>query len=169
VALHLQEKGHEVVGIDVSPGAVEVAGRRGVRDARLLSVTRVGPGLGVFDTIVMFGNNFGLFANEKRARWLLRRFHGLTGDTGRIIAETVDPYQTGEEEHLAYHRFNRQRGRMAGQVRIRVRYKKYRSDWFDYLLVSEEELRGLLIDTGWQVERTFSEDHPVYHVVMGKA
>jgi SAM-dependent methyltransferase len=168
VALHLQKEGHDVTGIDVSPGAVEVAKRRGVRDVRLLSVTRVGPDLGIFDTIVMFGNNFGLFSSERRARWLLRRFHRITGDAGRIIAETVDPYQTEEEEHLAYHRWNRARGRMGGQVRIRVRYKKYRSAWFDYLLVSEEEMEGLLLGTGWRVGKTVKSDHPVYYAVIEK-
>src|SRR6476469_6833304 len=35
VALHLQARGHDVVSIDVSPGAVEVCRRRGVRDARI--------------------------------------------------------------------------------------------------------------------------------------
>lgn len=29
--------------------------------------------LGRFDTIALFGNNFGLLADPRRARWLLRR------------------------------------------------------------------------------------------------
>ena len=35
VVLHLQEQGHDVVAIDESPLAVDVARRRGVRDARV--------------------------------------------------------------------------------------------------------------------------------------
>src|SRR5262249_22178698 len=47
VSLHLQEKGHDVVAIDTSPGAVEVCRRRGVRDARLLPVEDVDASLDV--------------------------------------------------------------------------------------------------------------------------
>src|SRR5690348_7784404 len=36
VGLHLQSLGHEVMGIDISPLALEVARARGLRDARLL-------------------------------------------------------------------------------------------------------------------------------------
>ena len=36
--------------------------------------------------------------------------------TAKIIAETLDPSQTQEPCHLAYHQFNRDRGRMAGQL-----------------------------------------------------
>jgi len=168
VALFLQAQGHEVVGIDLSPGAVEVSKRRGVLDVRQMSITQVGPKLGYFDTIVMYGNNFGLFANEKRARWLLRRFHRLTSEGGRIIVETLDPYQTEEESHLAYHRRNRARGRMGGQVRIRARYKTLCTPWFDYLLVSKEEMEGLLQGTGWRLEATFESEGPVYTAVIGK-
>ena len=60
VALHLQTRGHEVVGVDISPLAVEVAKRRGARDVRVLSVTKIGRELGRFDTFVMYGSNFGL-------------------------------------------------------------------------------------------------------------
>jgi SAM-dependent methyltransferase len=168
VSIHLQGQGHEVVGVDVSPGAVEVAGRRGVEDVRLLSVTELGPGLGVFDTLVMAGNNFGLFGGEKRARWLLRRFRRITAPDGRIIAETLDPYQTEDPDNLAYHQRNRERGRMGGQVRLRVRYKTRRSPWFDYLLVSEEELNSLLTGTGWRLAKTFKDEGPVYWVILEK-
>jgi SAM-dependent methyltransferase len=168
ISLFLQERGHEVVGIDVSPGAVEVSERRGVIDAREMSITRVGPPLGVFDTIVLFGNNFGLFANERRARWLLRRLRNLTSARGRIVAESLDPYQTEEDVHLQYHGMNRRRGRMGGQVRIRVRYKNLCTAWFDYLLVSEEEMRALLEGTGWRLERVFESGAGPYSVVIGK-
>jgi SAM-dependent methyltransferase len=169
IALYLQESGLEVVGVDISPGAVEVARRRGVRDARVMAVTELGQALGRFDTVVMMGNNFGLFGNRKRARWLLRRFHRLTTESGRIIAESVDPYDTEEEIHLAYHRRNRERGRMSGQVRIRVRYGRLRTPWFDYLLVSEEEMRALVDGTGWRIEEVLAPEEGAYTVVIGKS
>jgi SAM-dependent methyltransferase len=169
VALFLQDRGHEVVGVDLSPGAVEVSKRRGVKDARVMSVTQVGPELGTFDTIVMFGNNFGLMANGRRARWLLRKFHRMTSKSGRIVAESLDPYRTTEERHLAYHRLNRRRGRMGGQVRIRARYQHYRTPWFDYLLVSESEMRGLLEGTPWCLEKTLTSGEPTYFAVIEKS
>ena len=46
VALHLEARGHEVVGIDNSPLAVRVARDRGVRDARVLALEDLSPALG---------------------------------------------------------------------------------------------------------------------------
>jgi len=65
--LYLQEKGFDVTGIDVSPLAVEVCRLRGLKKVQNLPITKVTSELGVFDTIVMFGNNFGLFGSFKRA------------------------------------------------------------------------------------------------------
>jgi SAM-dependent methyltransferase len=166
VALHLQERGHEVVGIDLSPLAVEVSRRRGVRDARELPVTQVGPELGRFDTIVMFGNNFGLMGSRRRAPWLLRRFRSIANEGARILAESVNPYKTDNPEHLAYHEENRRRGRMAGQVRIRIRHQVYATPWFDYLLVSPEEMAALADGTGWELRRVIDEGEHVYVGVL---
>jgi 2-polyprenyl-3-methyl-5-hydroxy-6-metoxy-1,4-benzoquinol methylase len=80
VALHLQEKDFEVLGIDVSPLAVRVCRLRGLMKVRVLPITKINGSLGKFDTILMFSNNFGLFGNFNRARWLLRRFHKMTSD-----------------------------------------------------------------------------------------
>ncbi|MFL5940253.1 MAG: class I SAM-dependent methyltransferase, partial [Gaiellaceae bacterium] len=78
VSLHLQERGHDVVAIDNSPGAIDVCRRRGVRDARVLAFDAVDESLGTFDTIVLFGNNFGLFGSPTKAKRLLRRLHRMT-------------------------------------------------------------------------------------------
>jgi SAM-dependent methyltransferase len=163
--LHLQERGLDVVGIDISPGAVDVCHRRGVHDARVCRIEDVDDSLGVFDTIVMLGNNFGLFASRGKARRLLRRLHDLTSDRGRIVAETRDIYDTDDPAHLAYHERNRRRGRMAGQVRIRARYRLGKTPWFDYLMVSRDELAELLGGTGWHLARTIDGEDTYIAVI----
>jgi len=159
VALELQDRGCEVVAIDVSAGAVEVARRRGARDVRLLPFERVDASLGRFDTVVMFGNNFGLFGGEAKARRMLRRLHRLAD---RVVATSRDPYATDDPTHLAYHERNRRAGRMAGQVRIRVRYRELATPWFDYLLVSPDEMAALAESGGWRVGRIVSADGADY-------
>lgn len=63
VSLYLQKKGFDVLGVDVSPLAVEVCKLRGLKKVRVLSVNNIRGNLGVFDTLLMFGNNFGLFGS----------------------------------------------------------------------------------------------------------
>ena len=166
--LHFQEQGHDVVGIDVSPLAVRVCRERGAIDVHEMPVTRIGPVLGTFDTITMLGNNFGLVANRKRAKWLLKRFHRITPNNGRIIAETLDPYQTFDADHRAYHKRNRQRGRMGGQIRLRCRFRTRVGPWIDYLFVSQSEMKDILNGTGWRLARTLDSSGPAYIAIIEK-
>jgi 2-polyprenyl-3-methyl-5-hydroxy-6-metoxy-1,4-benzoquinol methylase len=77
--LHLQQKGFEVTGIDNSSGAVKVCKLRGVKDVRLMSIDSIGSFRhGSFDTVIMMGNNFGLFGGFQKAKRLLKRLHGIT-------------------------------------------------------------------------------------------
>jgi len=165
-ALYLQRRGYEVMGIDNSPLAIKVCRERGLKNVKVLSITQINSKLGKFDTILMMGNNFGLFGNFKRARWLLKKFRKITRENGIIIAETRDPYQTHIMEHLEYHEFNRRRNRMPGQLRIRIRYKKYVTPWFDYLLVSKNEMKMILRNTGWQIKRFIDGKNGVYIAII---
>ena len=167
-SIYLQQKGFDVLGIDSSPLAIKVCQLRGLKKTEVLSITQLSPKLGKFDTILMLGNNFGLFANFKRARWLLHRFNGMTNNRAIIIAETLDPYQTKDPIHLSYHKLNRKRDRMPGQARIRVRYRKFVTPWFDYLLVSRPEMQKLLTSTGWKVKRFIDSKEPIYIAIIEK-
>ena len=160
VALHLQERGHDVVGIDTSPLAVEVARRRGVKDARVLAFKDIGPRLGFFDTVAMMGNNFGLFGSAIGARRMLRRLAKLTSEHARIVAASRNPYGTDDPDHLAYHESNRRQGRMPGQLRLRVRHGRYVGRWFDYLLVSPDEMESLVKPGGWRIEQLLPDAEP---------
>jgi SAM-dependent methyltransferase len=167
VALHLQAQGCEVVAIDNSPLAVAVCRERGVVDARLLSITQVSRRtLGWFDAIVMAGNNFGLLANARRARWLLRRFGGMIRPGGLIIAQTLDPYSTDNPHHLAYQASNRRRGRMPGQIRIRVRQGCAATPWFDYLFVSPQEMAAIAADSGWRIAEVFRAPEAANYIAV---
>ena len=168
IALHLQKRGHRVTGIDTSPLAVKVCRLRGVKDARVLPLANVGPSVGTFDTVVMMGNNFGLFGSAPQARRLLKRLHRMMPPDGRIVAETLNPYRTTNPAHLRCHAFNRRRGRMSGQVRIRVRYQAFISPWFYYLFVSPKELRGLLDGTGWKISKLLPSGGATYIAVLRK-
>lgn len=152
IAVHLEPRGHEVVSIDVSPGALEVARARGASDVRGLAASEMRRSDGPFDTIVMFGNNAGLLRDARHARWLLRRFAGLGGPGTIVVASTIDPYDTDDPAHQAYHGRNRARGRMGGQIRIRARYQHLATPWFDYLFTSVTELEHLIRGSGWRLD-----------------
>jgi SAM-dependent methyltransferase len=163
VALELQARGREVVAIDVSPGAVEVARNRGVSDVRLLAFEEVDASLGHFDTVVMYGNNFGLFGSRAKARRLLRRLRPFVA---RIVATSNDPYATEDLAHLAYHERNRGRGRMSGQLRLRVRYRDLVGPWFEYLIVSPDEMADIVESTGWQLRRLVRDEGSYFVAVL---
>jgi SAM-dependent methyltransferase len=163
VALELQERRREVVAIDVSPGAVQVARRRGVRDVRLLALEDVDESLGEFDTLVMFGNNFGLFGSRAKARRLLRQLRPFVR---RIVATSNDPSGTEDPVHLAYHERNRNRGRMPGQLRLRIRYRDLIGPWFEYLIVSPDEMAEIVEGTGWEIRHLIRDEDSVYVAVL---
>jgi SAM-dependent methyltransferase len=157
VALHLQELGHPVLGIDVSPGAVLTSKRRGLKDARVMSVTRITPALGRFDTILLLGNNFGILENPGRARWVLRRFHHLASPGARILAGSRDVGVTDDPLDRRYQRANVRRGRASGQMRFRVRHRDMATPWFDYLMVSMDQMESILMGTGWWLDNHIAD------------
>jgi len=158
--------GHEVLGIDASPLAIKTARARGLRKAKVLPIERVTKRLGVFGTVLMLGNNFGLFGSPTKARRLLRRFLRITSPDACIIAESYDIYQTKDQNHRDYQRRNRRRGRMSGQIRIRMRYLHYRTPYADYLMVSLKEMKSIIKNSGWRISAMFSSGGPAYIVVL---
>lgn len=166
--LYLQQKGHEVVGIDNSPLAIEVCKKRGVENAVVLPLSAIHSGMGEFDTVLMLGQNFGLFGSFKGARRILKKLKSITSKRARIIATTNNPYEKKDTDNLDYHRYNREHGRMGGQLRLKVRYRKYATPWFDYLMVSREEMETILENTGWKVSRFIDTEDSHFAAIIEK-
>jgi len=167
-SLYLQNKGSNVLGIDSSPLAIKICKLRGLKRARIMPIEELNFKPSSFDTVIMLGSNFGLFGSFEKARRLLRKLHRMTSKSGLIIANTRDTYKTDNPDHLAYHKFNKKRGRMAGQLRLRVRFRKCVGRWFDYLIVSKKEMEEILKGTGWKIREFVDSSDPAYIAVIEK-
>jgi len=165
-AIELQRRGMAVTGLDTSAGAIEVARRRGLRDTVLTTVDQYARGPVRYDTFLMLGNNLGLIENRERAPAFLAALAALARPGARIIAHGTDPYGTTDPVQVGYHERNRARGRLGGQLRLRLRYRELATEWFDYLVCSVEELESLLAGTPWRLNSIDDGDKPYYLAVM---
>ena len=152
VALHLQQRGFEVVGLDASPLACQAATNRGVREVWCRPLERLGTSMETFDTLVMFGNNFGLFGTAEGAHRRLAEWAKRVKPSARILVESTNAYFGGAPSvDRGYYRRNVERGLLPGQARFRYHYGGDVGSWFDWLFVSRAELRGIIRGTGWRV------------------
>jgi SAM-dependent methyltransferase len=154
VSLELQRRGVDVVGLDASVLALEAATIRGVSELWNEPIEDLGARVGSFDSLVFFGNNFGIFETPVRARRILTRLAKDTASGTRIFVESTNAYYGGAPafDRSYYHR-NKARGRSPGQVKLRYHYEHMVGAWFRWIFVSSGELQVLLVGTGWHIER----------------
>ncbi len=51
---------------------------------------------------------------------------------------------------------------------MRLRYRTYATPWFDYLLVSRNQMKKILQGTGWRISRFISGAGPAYVAIIEK-
>jgi SAM-dependent methyltransferase len=154
VALYLQQREFDVVALDSSPLAARVSRMRGVRKTWCTPIESLTKSVGSFDTVVLFGNNFGILGCPNRLRSVLTEWAERMAPGARILAQSTNPYCGGAPalDRSQYLR-NKELGLMPGQCRLRVRYRNLATPWFQWLFVSRDEMRLLLRGTGWHVSR----------------
>ena len=156
---YLRERGLKTTGIDISPGAVQLAQQAGdknclVMDARKIKFERK------FDTVLILYYGFGLGGTIKAQRQLLQRLYRLITENGQIIASSIDALKTNAPQHLAYQEFNRQKGKAYGdvtQVTLRLRHLHFTGNWYDLLFVNPNGLINLVSGTDWQIAEVIPE------------
>lgn len=164
VSLAAQEGVRSVTGIEFSPGAVELARRRGV-DAHLGSVLELPRGIGPFDTLVLAGEGQGVLGNAELAPTALRNLAGLAAPGATLLYQGIDPYQAFGSFLAPHAERNRAAGRLPGTLRIRSRYQELSTPWFDYLYCSADEFTALAEETGWAL-RNVERDGVFYLVTL---
>ena len=167
-SLWVQERGHDVVGIDVSPLAVEVSRMRGVSDCRVMDMRSLNFPTGYFDTVLMMGANLGIAGDIPVIQRVLEGIDRVTASDAIIIGSTRDPLGTDKPEHLAYHEMNRERGKPPGFVKLRINFRGRSSDWFDFLMMGEELLAEVLEPTNWEISKVYRSGNGDYFAILTK-
>jgi hypothetical protein len=119
-----------------------------------LSIEDLSSRLAGVGTIILFGNNFGVFGTHQRARQMLADWARASPPAARILAGSTNPYAGGAPAiDRNYYWANKRSGRPPGRLRIRSRYRGRVGKWSDWIFVSREEMRAAIKGTGWHVAR----------------
>ncbi|MHA2027042.1 MAG: class I SAM-dependent methyltransferase [Candidatus Thorarchaeota archaeon] len=159
---YVKTQGLEYYGIDFSPLAVETSHRRGHEKVFLMSADDIKLDRSDFKTIVLFGNNFGLMGTPEGVTKMLKGLYQITTSDAVVLAGSIDPEETDDEVHLAYHKKNRADDRPVGQIKLRNKYQDEVDDWWYLLLCGKKLMSELAEQAGWYLEKTIGG--PQYNV-----
>jgi methylase of polypeptide subunit release factors len=159
-SLALQELGLRVLAIDVSPQAVEIMAKRGVKDVQHVNVFEFHQGQ--FDTLLMMMHGVGLVEDLSGLDHFLHNAHKLLRPNGQIVCDSLDVRYTTDPSHLKYQEANRRAGRYFGEVRMHFEYKGKMGPLFGWLHVDPETLIAHAESIGWSCQVVFKENDGDY-------
>ncbi len=154
-SLYMQERGHEVVAVDNSPGAIQVCKARGVVDARLHDFAETLPNDKLWRTVLLLCGNFGLAGSWQGTRRMLSQLHDICADGAVLLADTVDPTVMTDPDVQNYQKRMAAKGEYVGNVTLRLIYGQTESPWWDLTNVLIADVPRLIEGTGW----TLAEHH----------
>lgn len=183
-SLTLQEQGFAVCAIDISPQAVEVMRKRGVKEVYCADIFdfQSEP----FDTILMMMNGIGLVENPADLNRFLTVVHCLLTKGGQILLDSSDMRSTAmrsadrdstDSTPRSNSRLNsrsdsnsdsnsdqqsdqlsgQQSDRYIGEVKFRMEYKKEKGPPFWWLFIDPDMLTEQASKAGWSCEVIYRE------------
>jgi len=159
---YAKSMGLEYYGIDLSPLAVEMCHKRSHENVFVMSADNITIDSCIFKTVILYGNNFGIMGTPEGVMKMLREFDKVTSRDAVVLVGSIDPEETDNESHLAYHAKNRAQGNPPGQVRLRNKYQGEVDDWWYLLLCGLDLMAEIAKEAGWYIDRVYGG--PMYHV-----
>jgi 2-polyprenyl-3-methyl-5-hydroxy-6-metoxy-1,4-benzoquinol methylase len=159
-SLALQEQGLRVLAIDVSPHAIEIMSKRGVKEIQQVDIFKFHEG--PFDTLLMMMHGIGMVQDLSGLDRFLRHAHKLIKPDGQIVFDSLDVRCTENPRHLAYHEANRRAGLYFGEIRMQFEYKGQIGPLFSWLHVDPETLVDHAERIGWSCQVVCREENGDY-------
>lgn len=148
-SLILQNRGFSVTAIDRSKLAVEIMTQRGLKN--VLQKNILDPSFtGSFDTLLLLRNGIGLVGELANLPFFFERINQLLSPTGFVLLDSRDLNYLYEEE-IEWVGDDPDRP-YYGEVDIEMKYKKIKSELFNWLYVDQQTLTYQANQAGFQVE-----------------
>ncbi|WP_289644380.1 class I SAM-dependent methyltransferase [Maribacter aestuarii] len=137
-SLYLQEKGHDVVALDSSKGAIEVCMQRGVQNTYCGEVLHFYSD--PFDTLLLLMNGIGITGKLRYLDDILNKFKSLLNPNGQILLDSSDIIYMFEADEDGGHWVPND-STYYGEVDFSMAYKNLKSDPFPWLYIDFNTLR----------------------------
>ena len=149
-SLYLQERGFEVVALDIVPELVEVLRGRGVKDARCAQISAFGGE--AFDTILMLMNGIGLAETLDGVGPLLEHLATLLNAGGQVLADSTDVRLAYGADVAPNEDMLRLDGRYMGEITFQLQYDGAKGPPFPQLYIDPTSLDSCAQNVDWQME-----------------
>lgn len=158
-ALHLQNKGYEVTGLDSSEGAIKVCQSRGLDctvQTQLLDFSGK-----QFDTLLLLMNGIGLAGKLNNLSTFLSHLKSLLRPNGQILLDSSDIiYMFDQDDDGGY--WIPDNGDYYGEVTFTMEYKKEKSSPFPWLYLDFNTLQNACLANDLTCELVSEGNHYDY-------
>lgn len=158
-ALALQERGHDVMAIDLSPICVALCKARGVDNVRRLDVMALASEaeepIGRFDTIFFGMQTIGVAGGVVALGRLLARLTDLLAPDGELIVDSSALREAweGDQSDTTPSR---------GEIVLSMRYRGWFGERFPWLYLAQDDLEEVAAGAGFEMEKLGSVESGEY-------
>lgn len=142
-ALILQQQNLAVTALEISPDAVEVMKKRGVKTVLQQDIYQYKNEK--FDTLLLLMNGIGLTQNLAGLDRFLQHAKTLLLPGGQLIFDSSDISYLYDEIPLPKNKYY-------GEISYQYQYKNQLGDWFNWLYIDQKTLVKTASKNGWDCE-----------------
>ena len=158
-ALYLQEKGFDIIGIDISANAIATCNLRGLKNTKIQNILDLDTSE-KFDTVLLLMNGTGIFGTLENISTYLKKLKSLLTEKGQILIDSSDIiYMFDQDEDGAY---LVPADGYYGELTFSVQYKGETEDSFPWLYLDYNTLQNACFANGLQCELIEEGNHYDY-------
>jgi SAM-dependent methyltransferase len=156
-ALILQNRGFDVVALDISPIAVEIMKSRGVTHAVQADIFQYEGEK--FDTLLFLMNGIGLTGTIDGFRNFLNHAKKLLNEDGQLLFDTSDITYLYEGAEMPKNKYY-------GEVSYQYAYHDQHGEWFNWVYIDPKTIKEIARETGWECHLLFDDGQDQYLAEM---